>query len=69
MSPKVYKGPWSAEEEKRLMKLANQRNCTDWSAIAREIGVRLFGRGGNKWAGQEGGAISDRSEAIWERMK
>ena len=39
VSPKVYHGPWSKEEEKKLMKLANQYNCTDWMTIAREIGV------------------------------
>ena len=39
LNPGVYNGSWSKEEEKRLMKVANQHQCTDWKAIARDIGV------------------------------
>ena len=39
LHPSIYRGPWSKEEEKRLVKVANQRQCTDWKAIAEEVGV------------------------------
>ena len=42
LRPSVYRGPWSKEEEKRLVKVANQHQCTDWQSIAEEIGVSII---------------------------
>ena len=40
LSPSFYRGPWGKEEEKRLVKVANQHHCINWKTIAQEIGVR-----------------------------
>ena len=39
LRPSIYHGSWTKEEEKKLVKVANQHQCTDWKAIAEEVGV------------------------------
>lgn len=39
MSPAVNNGPWSKEEDKKLMKLAQQYDGKDWPTIAKELNV------------------------------
>lgn len=51
LHPSVYRGPWSKEEEKKLMKVANQHHCTDWKAIAEEVGVSEWAGGGRPLTG------------------